>query len=163
MSEPSPRGRRPGELAFALLLAAFAAVAAWQSWRISGFSKLSSPGVFPMLASGAMLVAALFTVRDAARAKAIPGARLVGDVVSWRLVVVVALLVGYVLALPRLGFLAASALFLMASLSYLWRRPWWAALGVTIGSLLALHVVFRVLFRVVLPQGAFDAWLAGLT
>ena len=155
------RPRRPGELGFAVALVALAAVALWQAHGISGFDKLSSPGVFPMLASGVMLASALAIVREV-RARPASTARPSVDVLPGRLPAMTALLLAYVLSMPRVGFLAASGLFLLASLIWLWRRPWWLSLGVTMGVLLVVHLLFRRLFQVVLPQGALDRWLSGI-
>lgn len=153
--------RRPGELGFALVLTVLGALSLWQAYDISGFEKLSAPGVFPMLASGVMLVSALAIVREV-QARPTSRAPLSVDILPRRLLLMIMLLLAYVLLMPRLGFLAGSGLFLFASLSWLWHRPWWAALGVTLISLLAVHLLFRQLFQVILPQGPFDRWLAGV-
>jgi len=155
------RSRHPGELGFAILLLLLAAIALWQAYEISGFDKLSSPGVFPMLASGVMLVCAVSIVREVA-AKRASSVHLMSSVLPRRLLLMAALLFVYVLLMPRLGFLLASGLFLFTSISGLWQRPWWQALGITLISMLAVHLLFRRLFQVVLPQGAFDRWLAGV-
>lgn len=155
------RSRRPGELGFAIVLLVLGAIALWQAYGISGFDKLSSPGVFPMLASGVMLTSAFVIVREIHSRPSSPNQRMT-SVLPGRLLLMTALLFAYALLMPRLGFLAASGLFLFSSLSWLWRRPWWAALGVALFSLLAVHLLFRRLFQVVLPQGAFDRWLAGV-
>ena len=56
----SPRAqRRPGELAFAVALLAFSLWLFAEAYKISGFSGLSTPGVFPMLASGLMIASSL--------------------------------------------------------------------------------------------------------
>jgi len=158
---PTPRpSRRPGERLFAGSLVLLAGVALWQSHAIAGFAKLSSPGVFPMLASAVMLVSALAILTEV-QAR-VPGER---DPTTAplppRLLIMLALLVAYVLLMPRLGFLADSGLFLFACLSWLWRRPWWASLLVTLASLAVVQLLFAELFQVVLPSGAFDRWLRG--
>lgn len=155
------RSRRPGELGFAFVLLALGIIALWQAYDISGFEKLSAPGVFPMLASGVMFVSALTIFREV-RSRPRSAEPLMTSVFPRRLLLMTVLLFAYVLLMPRLGFLAASGLFLFVSTSWLWRRPWWAALAVTLFSLLAVHMLFRRLFQVVLPQGPFDRWLAGV-
>ena len=151
--------RRPGELVFAGLLLAFSAAALWQSYAISGFSGLTTAGVFPMLASGAALAAGLVILRDALRKRPIDGGapavarRFFAEVLTRRLVLTVALIAAYVAAMPWVGFLAASGAFLFLTLALLWRRGWIPSLALTAVSLVAIYVVFRLVFQVVLPQG----------
>ena len=59
-----------------------------------------------------------------------------------------------------LGFMVATGLFLFVMLLYLWRRGLWLSLAVTAGSLLAIHVIFRMVFQVILPRGTL--WQQGL-
>jgi hypothetical protein len=66
MSEPA-NFRRPGELVFALLIVVFSVTAFWQAYLISGFSGKATPGVFPMLASGIMIVSGVIIVLSAAQ------------------------------------------------------------------------------------------------
>ena len=153
------RSRRPGERAFALLIGVFSALALWQAYEISGFTGLSTAGVFPMLAAAAMLVAALVVIRDTvARPKA--GQRLpeTADgqrrtVLPVRLIVVIGLVVLYVMVMPYVGFMVASAGFLFAVFSYLWRRRLPVTVLLTTVTLASIYVVFRILFQVVLPKG----------
>ena len=152
-----PEHRRPGELAFCILLLAGSLWLFWQSYLISGLTGLTTAGVFPMLASAVMVVAAATILakalkrpgpRDAAR-------RFLSEVTPLRLVIVVALMVAYVFLMPWLGFIVASGLFLFAAFIILWRRGILISLALTALSLGAVYLVFRELFQVVLPQGAF--------
>jgi len=151
--------RRPGERAFAAALLAFSLAAFWQAFDISGFQGLSTAGMFPMLASGTMVVAsALFTAKTLTS----PGdtgplsARLMhfqAAILPYRHVLMIALILAYVLVMPWLGFVVASALFLFASIQLLWRRKPYITLAVTVLALVVIHFIFRVVFQVVLPQG----------
>ncbi len=153
------RSRRPGEFAFALLIGVFSALALWQAYAISGFDGLATAGVFPMLAAAAMLVAALFVIRDtAAKPRAdrrtpetVGGQR--QSVLPRRLIVVIGLVVLYVLVMPYIGFMFASAGFLFAVFSYLWRKGLLVSVILTAVTLASIYVVFRILFQVVLPKG----------
>ena len=75
------------------------------------------------------------------------------DVLPTRVTLMTVLLVLYVMAMPSLGFLLDSGLFLLASFCYLWKRPCWVSLSVSLLSVLAIHLLFRVVFQVVLPRG----------
>ncbi|NNJ76726.1 MAG: tripartite tricarboxylate transporter TctB family protein [Anderseniella sp.] len=158
MSEPSrPAARRPGEMIFCLLLAVFSVTAFWQSYAISGFTGLSEPGVFPMLASATMLVSSLVIMKDVLSKPATPEAgfaRFRQEVVPLRLVGVILLILAYVVAMPLLGFVASSAGFLFLSFWYLWRKGPLVSAALTLASLAVIYFIFRQVFQVVLPQGS---------
>jgi putative tricarboxylic transport membrane protein len=65
----------------------------------------------------------------------------------------------YMLALPRLGFLGASFLFLLLSMRLLGSHRWLLNVGVSAASLAAIYGVFQTIFSVVLPKGS---WLQNL-
>lgn len=149
--------RRPGELAFICLLALFSAAALWQAHAISGFTGLSQPGVFPMLAAATMLSSCLFILRDALRKRSgrEPGRQRAfwREVLPVRLLVMLALVGLYLYTMPWLGFVIASGLFLFACFAYLWRKSFLISLLLAAGSLTAVYFLFRIVFEVVLPQG----------
>ena len=157
MSSKPPR--HPGEGVFAAVLIVFSLAALWQAYEISGFSGLSTAGVFPMLAAGAMLLSALcIALRSATIGKPSEKQRpawtaFLREVTPLRHVAMITLIALYLLAMPWLGFVISSALFLFTSLAFLWRRSLWLSLVLTAVSLGAVYGIFRVLFQVVLPQG----------
>lgn len=166
------QSKGPGEAVFSLVLVLFSAAAFWQSYGISGFGGLTSAGVFPMLASAAMLISASVVLSRAVRSRPskgdmapaenpgdAPGDVRPGKVFTRDLVIVAALVAGYVAAMPYIGFVPASALFLFAAFSYLWRKGWLVSLAVTVFSVTVIYVVFRLGFQVVLPGGT---WLRGV-
>lgn len=152
--------RRPGELVFAVLLLGFSLAAFWQAYEISGFSGLTSAGVFPMLAAGTMTVAALLILLRTAAAPAPEREggsevrRFLREVTPFTLLAVIGLIVLYLVAIPWLGFTVSSGLFLFAAFAFLWRRGLLASLLLTAVSLAAIYGIFRVVFQVVLPQGS---------
>ncbi|WP_193366726.1 tripartite tricarboxylate transporter TctB family protein [Pelagibius marinus] len=156
----SGSSRRPGELVFAVVLLAFSLAAFWQAYEISGFSGLTTAGVFPMLASGTMVLAALvILMRTAGRRGSEGGAaallgRFLREVTPLRHAAMLALILVYLVAMPWLGFTASSGCFLFVSFAYLWRRSFLVSLLLTAVSLGAIYVIFRVVFQVVLPQGS---------
>ena len=153
-------GKRPGELGFSLLLVVFSVTAFWQSYEISGFSGLSTPGVFPMLASATMLFAASCILLQCFRQPAdsthtaLLEADSQTDILTVRLVIMVLLITGYLVAMPLIGFILASAAFLFLSFSYLWRKSLVVSLLITAVSVAAVYFIFRKLFQVVLPSGS---------
>ena len=62
--------------------------------------------------------------------------------------------VAYVVAMPRLGFVISSAVFLFAAFWFLWRRGPLISLLLAASSLGGVYLVFRKVFQVVLPQGS---------
>lgn len=161
MSEPSsPIARRPGEVMFCLLLAVFSVTAFWQAFAISGFTGLSEPGVFPMLASATMLVCSLLILKDVLSKPAAPGVGFASfrqEIVPLRLVGVILLILAYVVTMPLLGFVASSAGFLFLSFWYLWRKGPLVSMVLTVTSLAVIYFIFRKIFQVVLPQGSLTA------
>ncbi|PWV99906.1 tripartite tricarboxylate transporter TctB family protein [Hoeflea marina] len=152
------QSRRPGELVFAIALVVFSAILLWQAFAISGFSGLSTPGIFPMLATGTMLVSGLAILRDVVRSRPVAGGRsplhgFVADIVPLRLSGMIGLVALYLAAMPWVGFLISSAIFLFLSILFLWRRSLLMTTALTAVSLLAVYLVFRVVFQVVLPAG----------
>lgn len=151
------RTRAPGELVFSLGLLVFSLFASWQAWRISGFSSLSSAGVFPMVATFTMVVSGLFIVAETARVR--PDAerdrltRFAAEITPWRLVVFTLLIIGYMLALEPVGFLLSSFGFLFLGMSFLYRKGVLVNLAVSAGSLAIIYFIFRLVFSVVLPRG----------
>ncbi len=151
------RSRRPGELAFSLVLVVFSLFAAWQAWRISGFTSLSSAGMFPIFATFTMVASAMVVVIETARAR--PEAergglqRFLAEVSPVRFLVFSAMIVAYMLAMEPAGFLLSSFAFLFLGMLYLHRRGILINLAVSAGSLAVIYFVFRHVFSVVLPAG----------
>lgn len=145
---------RPGELFFSVFLTGFSAVALWQAYEISGFEGLATPGIFPMLAAGTMLTSGLFILADSISRRRIANGGEHVAVLTSRLVITVLLVTAYVFAMPYLGFMVSSAIFLFAAFAYLWRRSVVISLILTAGTLVVIYLIFRILFQVVLPRGS---------
>ena len=152
---PARTPRRPGELVFAVILTGASLWLLWQAYLISGLTGLVTPGTFPMLAAAAMVVSSLVNLVRTVRRPAPTGPRLrfLREITPLRHVIVLALIAAYVAAMPWLGFLVASGLFLLAAFQILWRRHVLVTLVLTAAALGAIYVVFRVIFQVVLPSG----------
>jgi Tripartite tricarboxylate transporter TctB family len=89
-----------------------------------------------------------------------PAAEPAGEAGAWpdppgrrRVAVVFGVLVLYVAALPLLGLLPATALFLLALLRYLGDFAWATALGLAGATAVAAHVVFKHWLAMPLPPG----------
>ncbi len=112
-----------------------------------------------MLAAATMAVSALFILRRTAaqRRPADPSAqgrgRFFKEIAPLRHLVMLGFIFLYVVAMPLLGFIASSGLFLFATFAYLWRKNPVVSLALTAGSLAAIYFIFRIVFQVVLPNG----------
>ncbi len=144
----------------------FSVSAFWQSHAIAGFSGLSTAGVFPMLASATLVISAGFLLLESLSKSALvdsTGADSAGffsTILPLRTMVVIAFITAYVAAMPTLGFLIASGLFLLAAFAYLWRKPIHISLGLALFALISIYLIFRKLFHVVLPEGTLiRGWL----
>jgi putative tricarboxylic transport membrane protein len=152
------RPKRPGEVVFAccLLLASLGILQ--QAYGISGLSSLSSAGFFPMLAGAVMVVSAatilvglLRTPGWSAVAPTDVAVRFVREILPPLILVFVALIAGYMVALEPVGFLASSFVFLILAVGILRRRDPLLVLAVSAGSLGIIFLVFRYVFTVMLP------------
>tara|TARA_B100001146_G_C15957346_1_gene338196 strand:+ start:87 stop:605 length:519 start_codon:yes stop_codon:yes gene_type:complete len=147
------RTRKPGELAFAALIFATSLILLYSSYGISGFSALSGPGTFPMAATAIMAItsaAILMRTLQAPRDNQCGG---IADIVPPVISGFCGLIAVYAVLLDRLGFLLASFLFLLAGFRFLHRGGWLRSLLLTIVSLVAVYIAFRVVFQVILPDG----------
>lgn len=156
---------RPAELVFAIIISVFSVAAFWQAYEISGFSSAHSAGVFPMLATGTMVLSS-FIILCRTATRSIPSHRTMDElrlffrkVMPFRQCAILVLMAAYLFSMPWLGFIVSSGLFLLISFSYLWGKSLLATLSVTAVSLASIYFIFRVVFQVVLPQGE---WLRGL-
>jgi hypothetical protein len=147
------RSRQPGERAFSLVLLALSLFLLHQAYSISGFSSVSSPGVFPMVAAGVMVLSlAVVLVRE--RREAAPSGFL-RRVTPPILLGTVALIVALMLALEPLGFVIATGGFLFAAILFLQHgRPLRAAVIAAV-AVAAIYVIFRLGFQVVLPEATW--------
>jgi len=156
-SDASPGGaptrRRPGELGFALFLLVASIGLLWNAYGISGFEALSAPGSVPMATTFAMAVSALIVVIRTAPLAKVETETLRKDILPRVVIVFVVLLVAYAWLLKPLGFLPTSALFLIFAIKTLARRGWRFTLVVSLGSLLAIWLIFRIVFSVLMPAG----------
>lgn len=158
-----PPRRLPGELGFGLALLLFSLTALWQSYKISGFSSLSSAGAMPLGTSFVMSVCAAMIVWSARR-KPVAAAsagdplwrRFFRQIMPPQVIVFTALIVFYMLALERLGFIVSSFVYLVLTNFALGQRRVFYTLGINLILLASIYLVFQVAFSVVLPEGVVE-------
>ncbi|MBM6552046.1 tripartite tricarboxylate transporter TctB family protein [Marinomonas ostreistagni] len=145
--------RYPGERLFSFCLIVFSIFIFWRAYLISGFSELSSPGAVPMGASAVMVLAACIAFAQSLKTPAVEGARFFYHCFPVVVGVMMAFIVLYAVLLEQLGFLVTSALFLFITLKALYGRSSLWTLGLTLGALLVIYVIFRLIFQIILPEG----------
>lgn len=160
--EPGPShgcSDRPS-LALALGLCAVGATAAIASWQISpgGFTDPNDPGPrFLPMAAGLFLAGGglieLVRWRMARRSRPDGGGGIVGPAKDRRsFVIAAASIVGFVAALPLLGFALGSVIFSILMVRLLGGKWWSAVLTASVATGLAV-LLFVGLFNVQLPNG----------
>lgn len=158
-SDATPGGykgqRRPGEAGFAVLMLAASLCLLWSAYGISGFSKLSAPGSVPMAVTAIMAVSAFIVLIRTLPLPKVEGESLGVDIAPPVVAIFACLLIAFALLLKPLGFVPTTAIFLPLAIKILSRRSWGFALATGLGSLVAIWLVFRIVFTVLMPEGIF--------
>lgn len=153
------RRLNPGETAFGYLMLAFSLFLFYQTYKIAGFSSISSGGAYPMAAAALMVASSLFVLL---RNRRMPKVEAAGPAEEWRrfrkevappypLLGYAGIMLLYMVLIEPLGFNLSSFLFLFGSFLYLYKRGIWLTLGLSVGSVALIYLVFQVVFRVILP------------
>jgi hypothetical protein len=159
-SDATPGGekdkRRPGELLFAAFLLIASLGLLWSAFGIEnpfGSNGLSSPRSIPLATTLAMAITAAIILVKTAKLPLDRAEKLIKDILPGVVVIFVIFLTAYGVLLRPLGFLPTSALFLIASIKILGKRNWVWTLTVSVGSLAAIWLIFRIVFSVLMPAG----------
>lgn len=126
----------------------------WQAYGIAGLESLSSPGAFPIAASGVMLIAAATIVFGDQRKGQSVGRW--PDILPFPVIGVFLALFVFAAVLDHLGFLLTAFGFLIATIGFLGRGGLLRTFGISCSILIAIYVIFRLVFRVILPEGIID-------
>ena len=149
---------RPGEKVFSVILIIFSAILFFESYKISGFSGLTTSGAVPMFASTLMLIASIFifleTLKKDPKNKFYL-LKVTQYLLPKQLIFFVSLVLIYVLAIPYFGFTLSSGTFLIISILNLWNKGILWSLGVSVFSIAVIYFLFRIVFQVILPVGSY--------
>ncbi|AEF53466.1 tripartite tricarboxylate transporter TctB family protein [Marinomonas posidonica] len=151
--ESIPETRKPGERLFGFLLIIGSVYLFWQSYKISGFSDLSSAGAFPMATAATMLLASCIVFVNTLKLPATQGMDFFSHCFPPIVAIIMALILIYAVVLESLGFILSSFIFLFISIQFLYRRSVLTTLAISLLSLIMVYIVFRLVFQVVLPEG----------
>ena len=149
---------RPGEKVFSVILIIFSAILFFESYKISGFSGLTTSGAMPMFASTLMFIASIFifleTLKKDPKNK-FNLLKVTQYLLPKQLIFFVSLVLIYVLAIPYFGFTLSSGTFLIISILNLWNKGFVWSLGVSVLSIAVIYFLFRIVFQVILPLGSY--------
>jgi len=145
--------RRPGELAFAAFLTVASLFLLYSAYGISGFEALSGAGSVPMATTLVIAVSALIVTVRTFRQPQTETKTLSRDILPGMVILFIAFPVLFGLLLRPLGFVPNAAVFLIIAIKVLARKGWGYTLAVALGSLVAIWIIFRVVFTVLLPAG----------
>ncbi|MDO4548189.1 MAG: tripartite tricarboxylate transporter TctB family protein [Clostridia bacterium] len=145
--------RKPGETTFAIIATVFGVLGYYFALGMTS-ENLSSPSVFPKLASIIIVICGVICIYRACK-KEPPEA---GSPSVFRyllpkdVIVVLALLLVYCIALPRLHFIPSSYAFMVIGMIYLHRgKNIWQSFLISACAMAVLVAVFRYVFLVILP------------
>lgn len=149
---------RPGEKVFSVILIIFSAILFFESYKISGFSGLTTSGAMPMFASTLMFISSIFifleTLKKDPKNK-FNLLKVTQYLLPKQLIFFVSLVLIYVLAIPYFGFTLSSGTFLIISILNLWDKGFVWSLGVSVFSIAVIYFLFRIVFQVILPLGSY--------
>lgn len=149
---------RPGEKVFSFILIIFSAILFFESYKISGFSGLTTSGAMPMFASTLMFISSIFifleTLKKDSKNK-FNLLKVTQYLLPKQLIFFVSLVLIYVLAIPYFGFTLSSGTFLIISILNLWNKGIVWSLGVSVFSIAVIYFLFRIVFQVILPLGSY--------
>lgn len=145
--------RRRGLLTTGTVGVLFTAAYLWFS-RDLPMGQIEQPGarVFPLVVGALLLVASIAVLWDGWRTPPDATTEWPAGAARKRLLLLVALLFLYFLALPWLGLLAASTLFCIGLVRLVSEQSWPRTVGLAFAMALALYLVFVVLLKVPLPK-----------
>ena len=149
---------RPGEKVFSFILIIFSVILFFESYKISGFSGLTTSGAMPMFASTLMLIASIFIFLETLKKDSnnkFNLLKITQYLLPKQLIFFVSLVLIYVLAIPYFGFTLSSGTFLIISILNLWNKGILWSLGVSVFSIAVIYFLFRIVFQVILPLGSY--------
>ena len=152
---------KSAEIAVAALFLATGALVMYDSVRLGSTwgDDGPQPGYFPFYIALIMTVAALVNL---ARGLMIPRDRNGPFVLTQQLKMVLTVLVPtaiYVGAISQVGIYVSSIVFIAFFMRWLGKFAWWKVAAVSVGTAVALFLVFERWFLVPLPKGPIEALL----
>lgn len=154
-TEAPPTGRA-GNLAAAVVLVAVGLTVFWQTAGLARLDTGSDPGAagYPRLVAGCLLVLAVAVGFQRGSGEPAPS-----SAGALRVAGAVLLVVGYALLLEPLGYLVATAGFLVGVMALMGLGRSWSLLVVPVVFGLGVYLLFATVFGVPLPRGPVEGLL----
>ena len=166
MSEPTEEPRavastRAVDIAVSLLLAAFAALMAWDNWRSGAGWASDGPkaGYFPFYLSLLLGAASVFGLVKALVQREAGASPFVNRDQLGRVLQVLVPTFLFCLFTQWLGIYVASFLLITGFMRFVGRIAWWKSLVTSLVFAIAMFVTFDVAFDVIMPKGPLEALL----
>jgi hypothetical protein len=152
---------RSAELGMAAFFLVVGAIVIYDSVRLGIGWADDGPraGYFPFYLGLLICISALVNLT---RALLMPAAKNKTFVEVAQLKMVLTVLVPtsiYVIAVTWIGIYVASAAFIAFFMRWLGKYAWWKVATVSIGTIVALYMIFEIWFQVPLPKGPVESWL----
>lgn len=147
--------KKPGETIFGFLFVGMSLFLFWQSYLISGFSKLSSPGAFPLAATALMvLTSCISLLKGMSHKKGDAGiAPFFQQILPFIVAAMIGMLLLFAVMLKTVGFILTAFVFLIASMYFLHRGGIFRSVLLATLALTLIYIIFRLVFKVILPEG----------
>jgi len=166
MSEPTEEPRavtstRAVDIAVSILLAAFAALMAWDNWKSGAGWASDGPkaGYFPFYLSLLLGGASLFGLAKAFLDRKGADSTFVNRDQLRRVLQVLVPTFLFVLLTQWLGIYVASLFLIAGFMRFIGGIAWWKSLLTSFVFAAAMFVTFDVAFDVIMPKGPLEAWL----
>lgn len=154
--------RKPGEIAFAIVMLLGSVFLFWQAYYISGFSSLSSAGALPLAAAAVMVISSTIALIKTMGLTIDTEIRFFHHVLPPIVSIVIALILLFSVMLEPVGFILSALLFLFLGITFLQRSSFLVTATITVICLISVYFIFRIIFQVVLPEGVIPEreWMA---
>jgi putative tricarboxylic transport membrane protein len=156
---PALAGTRSVDMVVSLLLAAFAALMAWDNWRTGMGWAPDGPraGYFPFYLSVILGGASLFGLVKALLDRGGERAVFVTRAQFRRVLQVFAPTLAFCLVTQWLGLYVASFLLVAGFMLFIGRIAWWKSLLTSFIFTISMFVTFQLAFDVIMPKGPLEA------
>ncbi len=154
--------RKSAELAVAAFIFLLGAIVIFDSVRLGvGWQEVHGPrpGYFPFYIGLIMCVASLVNVAQALMVREADNKTFV-EVGQLKLVLSVLVPTAlFALLVTWIGIYVSAILFIGFFMRWLGKYDWWKVVGVSVGTVVVIYLVFEKWFKVPLPKGALENML----
>ncbi|KEA65793.1 Tricarboxylate transport protein TctB [Marinobacterium lacunae] len=144
---------KPGETLFGFLMVILSVYLFWQAYSIAGFESLSSPGAFPLAATALMVITSCIACVQNLRLPSEVQGHFFKEILPPVVALMIAVILIFAVVLDTLGFIPTALAFLFLTIKFLHRGGLLRTALLSLMVLTLIYVVFRLVFKVVLPEG----------